>query len=91
MDQIEPMKGYVLTPVHPDAKRRLAFCSGRQGNLITLMLVNGLVTGKVTSEFGREYCQLNTPFGRFNLSPCGVVSDLDEVARVCDIIRMCPD
>lgn len=89
-DIIKPMTGYKITPANPGQNRLLAFCSGRQGNVITLMLVNGILTGEVTVEYGREFCQVDTPVGKYNLSPCGEVHDLNEVAEVCDLIRNCP-
>ena len=92
-EMIKVNTGYRITGSIPGQPPRLAYVSKRVGNKITIMLMNGIVTCMVTPAevFGREYAQVKTPFGVYNLSPCGEVKDLNEVAEVCDIIRQCPE
>lgn len=91
--KIKANAGYRITGSMPGQPPRIAYVSKRRGNLITLMLVNGIVTSTVTPArvFGSEYAQVKTPFGVYNLSPCGEIKDIDGVAEVCDVIRQCPD
>lgn len=92
-DVIKEGTGYKLTPAMDGQPKRLAYVSSRRGNLLTLMLINGIVSSTVVpaSVYGREFAKVQTPFGSYNLSPCGEVTSLDDVAEVCDIIKQCPE
>ena len=83
---IQVNQGYKLMPVMSGQKRKLCFVAGRQGNTITLMLVSGITTATV-QQFDREFAQVKTNDGVFNLMPCNRVKDVQDVADVCDIIR----
>lgn len=87
---IEPLAGYRLTPCQEGMPKKLCFVSGRQGNAITVLLVCGIVTATV-QQFAREYSKVMTRDGAYNLMPCNRVTDINEVAEVCDIIRNCPE
>lgn len=92
--EICPQNGYVLTGTMPRQPKILCYVSEREGNEITVMLLSGLVKGKVVpaGTFSRtEYAKLLTPYGVYNMSPCGKISDLNDVASVIDIIRNCPE
>lgn len=88
-NEIEVNAGYRLMPCSPGNKRKLCFVCGRQGNYVTLMLVCGLMTVDV-SGFDHEYAKVKLVDGDYNLMPCNKVTDMNEVADVCDIIRNCP-
>lgn len=86
--------GYVLTGTMPEQRKLLCYVSDRQGNEITVMLLCGLVKANVVpaGTFSRaEYAKLQTPYGVYNMSPCGKVSDMNDVASVVDIIMNCPE
>ena len=83
---IEVNQGYKLMPAMSGQKRKLCFVAGRQGNAITLLLVSGIVTATV-QQIEREFAQVKTNDGVFNLMPCNRVKDVQDVADVCDIIR----
>ena len=87
---IEPLAGYRLTPCQDGMPKKLCFVSGRQGNAITVLLVCGIATATVQT-FDREYSKVMTRDGAYNLMPCNRVTDINEVAEVCDIIRNCPE
>ena len=87
---IEVNQGYKLVGTMDGQKRKLCFVSGRQGSTITLLLVCGIVNAKV-QNYEREYAQVNTPDGVYNLMTCNRVTDLQDAADVCDIIRNCPE
>lgn len=82
--------GYKLVGTIEGQKRKLCFVSGRQGNMITLLLVSGIATAKIM-PLDHEFARVDLPDGSYNLSPCNKVSDLNEVAEICDIIRNSPD
>lgn len=91
---IRPETGYVLTGTMPGQPKRLCYVARRNGNEITVMLICGLVTAKVVPAgifSSTEYAKLKTPYGVYNMSPCGKVSDVNDVASVIDIIRNCPE
>lgn len=87
---IEPLSGYRLTPCADGAKRKLCFVSGRQGDVITVLLVSGIAVANV-QMFAREYAKIRTNDGYYNLMPCNKVTDMNEVAEICDIIKSCPE
>ena len=87
---IEVNAGYQLMPCLKGQKRKLCFVSGRQGNTITLLLVSGIAIANVQT-FAREYAKVPTKDGDYNLLPCNKVTDMNEVAEICDIIRNCPE
>lgn len=87
---IEPLAGYRLTPCQDGMPKKLCFVSGRQGNAITVLLVSGVAIANV-QQFAREYAKVPTKDGDYNLMPCNRVTDINEVAEVCDIIRNCPE
>lgn len=89
-ETIEVYQGYKLTGAMPEQKRKLCFVAGRQDNTITLLLVCGIVTATV-QQFAREFAQIKTKDGVYNLMPCNRVTDMQDVADVCDIIRNAPD
>lgn len=91
---IRPETGYVLTGTMPQQPKRLCYVSQRQGNEITVMLLCGLVRAKVVPAgmfSSTEYAKLRTPYVVYNMSPCGKVTDVNDVASVIDIIRNCPE
>ena len=85
-DTIEVNQGYKLIPAMKGQKRKLCFVSGRQGNVISLLLVSEIVTASV-QQIEREFAQVRTNDGVYNLFPCNLVTSLHDVADVCDIIR----
>lgn len=87
---IEMNAGYRLTPCMSGQPKKLCFVSGRQGDVITVLLVSGIAIANVQT-FAREYAKVQTADGNYNLMPCNKVTDLTEVAEVCDIIRNCPE
>ena len=87
---IEVNSGYRLTPCVDGQKRKLCFVSGRQGSTITLLLVSGIAVANV-QQFAREYAKVPTKDGYYNLMPINKVTDINEVAEICDIIRNCPE
>ena len=87
---IEPLSGYRLIPCQNGMPKKLCFVSGRQGNAITVLLVSGIEIVNV-QMFEREYAKIRTNEDYYNLMPCNKVSDVNEVAEVCDIIRNCPE
>lgn len=89
-NEIEVNVGYQLMPCQKGQKRKLCFVSGRQGSTITLLLVSGIAIANV-QQFDREYAKVQTKDGDYNLMPCNKVTDLTEVAEICDIIRNCPE
>ena len=89
-ETIEVNQGYKLMPAMSGKPRKLCFVAGRQGNAITLLLVSGIATATV-QQFEREFAQVKTKDGVFNLMPCNRVTDIQDVADVCDIIRNAPD
>ena len=89
-NEIEVNAGYRLTPCMQGKKNKLCFVSGRSYNKITVLLVNEIVIANV-DQYGREYAKVKTNDGEYNLMPCNVVTDLTEVAEVCDIIRNSPE
>lgn len=82
--------GYRLTPCMRGQKRKLCYICGRQGSLITLMMVSGLMTVDVDG-YEHEYAKIRTKDGNYNLMPCNKVTDMNEVAEVCEIIMNCPE
>lgn len=88
---IKPDTGYRITGAMRDQPKRICFVSDRRGNEITVMLISGIVLATVVPAevYGREYAQLETPYGVYNLSPCGEVKDINDVALVCDVIKGC--
>jgi len=92
-DVIKVNTAYRMTPSVQGQPRKLAYVTGRQGNLISLMIINGIVTGAVVPAdvCGREYAQIQTPLGMYNLSPVGEITDINEVADVCQVIMNCPE
>ena len=88
-DEIEVNAGYILIPCQKGQKKKLCFVSGRQGSTITLLLVSGIAIANV-QQFEREYAKIPTKDGDYNLMPCNKVTDMNEVAEVCDIITNCP-
>lgn len=89
-DEIEVNAGYQLMPCQKGQKKKLCFVSGRQGSTITLLLVSGIAIANVQT-FAREYAKVPTKDGDYNLMPCNKVTDMNEVAEICDIIRNCPE
>lgn len=87
---IEVNQGYKLMPAMTGKPRKLCFVAGRQGNAITLLLVSGIATATVL-QFEREFAKVKTRDGVYNLMPCNRVTDIKDVADVCDIIRNTPD
>ena len=87
---IEVNQGYKLLGAMKEQPRKLCFVCGRQGNSITLLLVNEIATAKVLM-FSNEFAQIKTREGCYNLFPNNIVTDLQDVADVCDIIRNAPD
>ena len=85
-DVIEVNAGYRLTPCNGGQKLKLCFVIGRQGSTLTLLLVSGVAIASV-QEFSREYAKVPTKDGDYNLMPCNKVTDMNEVAEICDIIR----
>ena len=88
---IEVYQGYKLMPAMSEQKRKLCFVAGRQGSSITLLLVGGIVTADVRQFDNSEFAQIKMKDGVYNLMPCNRVTDLEEVADVCNIIRNAPD
>ena len=89
-DVIEVNAGYRLTPCNGGQKRKLCFVSGRQGSTITMLLVSGIAIANVQT-FAREYAKVPTKDGDYNLMSINKVTDINEVAEICDIIRNCPE
>lgn len=89
-ETIEVNQGYKLMPAMTGKPRKLCFVAGRQGNAITLLLVSGIATATVL-QFEREFAKVKTRDGVYNLMPCNRVTDIKDVADVCDIIRNTPD
>ena len=89
-DVIEVNAGYRLTPCQSGMPKKLCFVSGRQGNVITVLLVSGITVANV-QPFEREYAKVRTKDGFYNMMPCNKVTDMNEVAEICDIIRNCPE
>lgn len=87
---IEVNQVYKLMPAMTGKPRKLCFVAGRQGNAITLLLVSGIATATVL-QFEREFAKVKTRDGVYNLMPCNRVTDIKDVADVCDIIRNTPD
>ena len=87
---IEVNQGYKLMPAMSGKPRKLCFVAGRQGNAITLLLVSGIATATVL-QFEREFAKVKTRDGVYNLMPCNRVTDIQDVADVCDIIRNTQD
>ena len=85
IDTIEVNQSYKLYGVMGDQKRMLCYVVGRQGNAITLLLVDGIATATV-QQFDREYAKVQTRNGLYNLFPCNRVTDVQDVADVCEII-----
>ena len=85
-ETIQVNQGYKLIPAMTGQKRKLCFVAGRQGNAITLLLVSGIVTATV-QQIEREFAQVKTKDGLYNLMTCNRVTELHDVADVCDIIR----
>lgn len=88
-NKIEVNQGYRLTGTMDGMKRKLCFVCGRQGRSITLLLVNEITTATV-QYFDREFAHVHTHDGVYNLQPCNRITDLQEVADVCEIIRSAP-
>ena len=88
--EFEVNAGYRLMPCLKGQKRKLCFICGRQGNLVTLMMISGLMTVEV-GGFDHEYAKIRTKDGDYNLMPCNKVTDMNEVADVCEIIMNCPE
>ena len=89
-ETIQVYQGYKLMPTMSGPKRKLCFVAGRQGDTITLLLVSGIATATV-QQFDREFAQIKTNEGVYNLMTCNRVTELQDVADVCDIIRNSPD
>lgn len=85
-ETIQVNQGYKLMPAMSGPKRKLCFVAGRQGDTITLLLVSGIATATVL-HFEREFAKVKTRDGVYNLMPCNRVTDIQDVADVCDIIR----
>ena len=94
-NEIKINTGYRITPVIEGNKPLLCYVTGRQGSFLSVLIVNGICTAEVFSRgaFGvdREFARVTTPWGFYNLSPVGEVSDVNEIAQVCDIIRSAPE
>lgn len=84
-------KGYRLVGAMPDQPRRLAFVAARSGSLVTLLMIGSVETCQLANFDGHEFGRVTTPHGVYNLSPAGEVTDMGEVAEVCDIIRNAPE
>lgn len=89
-ETIEVNQGYKLMPAMTGKPRKLCFVAGRQGNAITLLLVSGIATATVL-HFEHEFAKVKTRDGVYNLMPCNRVTDIQDVADVCDIIRNAPN
>lgn len=89
--EIKPNTGYRITGSMKDQPKRICYVSERRGNEITVMLISGIVLATVVPAevYGREYAQVQTPYGVYNLSPCGEVRDINDVAHVYDVIKSC--
>lgn len=86
IDTIEVNQSYKLYGVMGDQKRMLCFVVGRQGNAITILLVDEITTATV-QHIEREFAQVETRNGLYNLFPCNRVTDVQDVADVREIIR----
>lgn len=85
-DVIEVNAGYKLVGRMREMPRKLCFVCGRQGDMISVLLVSGVTTAEVEWH-GREFAQVRTPDGVYNLMTCNKVSDVDEVAGVVRILQ----
>lgn len=85
-DRIEVNAGYRLVGCMKDMPRRLCYVCGRQGNVIQVLLVSGIATAEVR-QFAREFAQVRTPGGLYNLMPCNRVSDCAEIAEIVEILK----
>lgn len=83
---IEVDQGYKLIGAMKEQPRKLCFVAGRQGDTVTLLLVCGIATATV-QHFTQEFAQVKTHEGVYNLMPCNRVTDIQDVADVCNIIR----
>lgn len=89
-ETIKVNQGYKLMPAMSGKPSKLCFVAGRQGNAITLLLVSGIATATVL-HFEREFAKVKTKDGVYNLMTCNRVTDIQDVADVCDIIRNSTD
>lgn len=91
MDEtIQVNQGYKLIGAMKEMPLKLCFVCGRQGDKITLLLVSEIATATVL-HFEREFAQIKTNYGVYNLMTCNRVTDIQDIADVCDIIRNAPD
>lgn len=88
-EKIKVNSGYKLMPAMSGMPKKLCFVSGRQGDQITLLLVNEIANAKV-DIYAREFAQVKLRDGVYNLMTCNEVTDLNEVSEVCNIIRNAP-
>ena len=84
--KIEVNAAYKLVGTMSEMPRKLCFVCGRQGETISVLLVSGITTATVR-QFEREFAQVRTRDGLYNLMPCNRVSDVGEVAEICEIVR----
>ena len=85
-DVIEVNAGYKLVGRMREMPRKMCFVCGRQGDTISVLLVSGVTTAEV-KWFDREFAQVQTPDGVYNLMPCNKSSDVDEVADIVGILQ----
>lgn len=85
-DVIEVNAGYKLVGRMREMPRKMCFVCGRQGDTISLLLVNGVTTAEVEWH-GREFAQVRTPDGVYNLMTCNKVFDVNEVADIVTILQ----
>ena len=83
---IEVGKAYKLYGVMKEQPKKLCYVVGRQGSTISVLIVGDVALGEVGHCEG-EYAKVRARDGVYNLFPCNLVKDPDEVAAVCDMIR----
>lgn len=89
-DTIEVHKGYRLVGTMRDMPPKFCWVAGRQGAVISLFLVSSVATAEV-QDFGREFAQVRTPDGVYNLMPCNEAKTDEDFEGVFAAIDGLPD
>lgn len=86
---IEVDKGYKLVSQTRGLPPKFCYVSGRQGMLITLMIVSAVVHAEVF-DMESEIAKVTTPDGIYNLMPCNEVKTAEDLMQVVECIKTAP-
>ena len=86
---IEVDKGYKLVSQIKGLPPKFCYVSGRQGAMLTLLLVSAVVHAEVW-DVESEFARVTTPDGIYNLMPCNEVKTADDLRQVVKAIKESP-